>query len=1186
MTKKASASPAHDEGAESSEDFDIDVEIGTIERPSRTKEGEKASFGRTSSGRFDANRISFEELSADLDEAFGEALGYAGDGKSKESSEGDPAYAGFSGSQLRYLESQEMSALDQLIAEVTEPSGLFPLPGQVVPSLRDIELPEFHEEILPVGPSSFEDSGLFEIFVDEDFDIDVVEAEQLSPAVQAHQLYVNHLERVLERLFDSLELALIDRSYGEFKDIHKQLNRVARLLGFVDLGYHLPLIAHLQHLLPLASLPWPNVALDQAPRYELKASSLAYLAAHIDDFLNGLLYLISELVKEISGLNRDRYQRRFLELYSRLGVEPGEPSERIPLGPKPTDPLQQTSRTKQRLVRGFFNQLKLVLNYLESAVRGGLVRGYDEAIGACTDLGRVVEDYLVAGVMHPLLQLTRYLEGVRTQGPLGKRLVTDLQKVCDAVTAVLPDFDGAVLIDRAEELIHQLDFSQRASTGKLVAPGSSPAAGDFAVAWPAFREQADKALRALLHVNQDSDSEEVLTTVRGIKAVARAQGITLLERLLGTLEEYWNRTPAACSMVLEELSASICALPVRGTQYVQLEALARSIVDELVQRRNHEELATPAPVGNEISAFLVRLVAQIEGLLRLTMNCVEQEDFAALPKLRSSSAELAAQARSQGIHSLGLACEVIAELSSSHHEDLFDLLLETHTILESVLNATIDRIDEIENGSLAQLTVDAFLDRWVNLDATGQRTNLAFAKTLTQVIESTLAATDRWWDQFLSQQSARASEVGQYQQELDKLVLTVKYWMQRSLQIEIEHHRARFSEAFSKPEKLLEQHPTYLAIKEMLVGSLPELHPYTVNPRDVRFGAKLLKWVQSIIEALDHERTRLVSSSQSAWMSLAKRARQDLGQEVRHLSCVPFLALFCELRDIVMSGLARPNKDIYLRVELLHYWTHRLFYVLAPEAGEAPEEAAPQWSPRRLLTLQQSSELTRTLAALQGYAKSLSALQRVNPGAQAEAEMKALIAPMLEGFVELEGLVSELFPEQLGERLAAIEEELNRRAQVIDEKLRVEVVIDHDARSFAQHHYGENTELVEASLAIAYELICILFNQPSAPEHQLIQLEVKATENDFGCALLHYGGKISHKSIAALLSTGATELDGAELIVAAIADPAVLEALSCINVLKLTHAFVSRHEGKASIDDLEDGGSCLSFSLPTHRSLP
>lgn len=193
------------------------------------------------------------------------------------------------------------------------------------------------------------------------------------------------------RLFDDLELIIVQKNCHEAGDLAKQLNRLANILSFAGLGIHLPLIAYIGRFLPLT---FTDAEIGQPSERYYDSSKLRFFFEKSGEFINCLVHLFRELEKVAPDFNISRFTDTFDNLYQVLNIQQAPPSIEAPLAVTDSvNPQELTSRTINKLSRTLEALITESLHYIESSVFYGYNNGYQDAAKSMNSATQIAREY-------------------------------------------------------------------------------------------------------------------------------------------------------------------------------------------------------------------------------------------------------------------------------------------------------------------------------------------------------------------------------------------------------------------------------------------------------------------------------------------------------------------------------------------------------------------------------------------------------------------------------------------------------------------------------------------------------------------------------------------------------------------------------------------------------------------------
>jgi hypothetical protein len=1135
------------------------------------------------------NRISFDDLDREIEAAFEAGTQQPFVPLLQADAPAGEVFAAFESINLRWLASDEIESLDRNLAVVTEPSGLLQLEPTV--QLPKLSLPE-------APPTRFEDSGLFELFVDDsamrshdddedddelliDIDVDTTAPASSGPE-QAYQRFLSRIQRICFRLFDSIEVALVGNQYIELMDVNRQFNRLLRQLDFVGLDKQNTLIAYLQHMLPITYAARKSFV--DLPRQEIHRGNLAGFLLRLDELLDCLVYFVSYLIHELPGFDRERCQRYFLNIYSALELNPSEPPDEAPLGPFGQDAgFLLNARSRLLVARALNAHLDEIVKAIESATLHGMSSGYRDAVHACLEILKLLDDHDLSAFNEPITTLGTIFSNARKLDRPDNQFVSLIESFCQSVAPQLNGFTGNEQIERANALFARLSFSERVQTGKMRRAPTSDAESSFSDQWAAFRIEAENDLDDLLF---EAREDQVLRreTLRPLRALASRHGIVLLERLLNTLDQHWNRAPQACSSVLVDLAGSIRALPIKDAQYAQLEALARSVIDDLMRKRSAD--AKPKAASEELSSVVLKLVARLDALVKELTSCVQARDRTALAHARTSCLDLAEQARRSKLHAIALALSVLSELAllagsqRPSTEELFNMLADAVERLEACLNATIELAEDLER-KLPPPGIDLYFEHWVAPDRVGRRNNLAFSRALNELAGPQLRTMNEVWAELRPHTLPNASQALAYQTALDALHQLSRYWGERGLYEKVSLHRNAFAEAMSDANSLSNVRRAFIAMADDVRNLLPSVDDLPLHRAGQHFAALCKRWNNRLFESLDDN-----ADSLSVWTALGRQALDELSPLARESGAICFLAVTCELSEILTAAATeeKPERAAY-RLRLLLYWAQRLLYALAPSwVGEA--EALPMSTPLEAhprVELQALIELQRQFDDLRQQLHSMQQLVDDGPLRFAGRSGQDALSALDTRLAQLESMLDGVASVSLETRLSRLCQRTVARAEALRKTTSVDFQLDEGTlpkplASFVRKNRLQLECLMLALEVLAEGLIDEVFSPVQSRAHVEFTLALDA-ERVSGAVWHNAQGLDLPTLRRALIADGFTPAFDDDLLESLLNHPGATHATRGGAAICLAMALLARVNGKLDMHS-EEGATIFQAHVP------
>ncbi len=1105
------------------------------------------------------NRIHFDALQSEIDAAFAESLADATNEPVSSGRQPTAAdvFSSFDDINLRWMAADDLQGFDDALAKATEPSGLIS-----VAAISATDNARVDKELLPQSlEQRFEDSGLFHIFVDDeafvdpidiDIDIDTAPPVKLSAAEQAYQGFVGHAQRILMRLFDSLDLAMLAEQSAEYLDVFRQLNRLARVLDHVELDKQIALTVYLQRLLPV-TFPSRAEPQDPLPMPVVTPEACAAFIGNQTDFLNALVYFVSYLIHEIPGLQRDRFERALIKLYTGLNLPPGDPSPQAPLGAYAAEAhLQLTSRARAHLTQTFETKLNTMLDAVEAAALKGRISGYREAAHAMLDCLRQASEHDVGEeLLATCSEVLGHLESLRSLDRPSAEWNTHIASLCTQLTSLLPDFSGQAIVARATQLIESFSFNERVQTGKYTSAESSVDADTtFAHNWQRFRTKADEILVQVLASGDEYG--DALGHLHRLRTLAATHDIVLLERLLGTLRQHWERSPLACSQVLGDLAASIQALPQQGAKVAQLEALARSIVSDLIQRRSHES-APPKAMTDAFEAGVIRLCAKVQHL----HDDLEHMSHPA-PTL-TKILDAAEEAERLGLRGLGLACEVLGELlpqlNHSTSQTIRHAIAQARDWLRALLECTRREVQEIESGRAPAFPENVRFDYWLSPAEKGTQQDLAFSRALSARLSPLLVKlADTWTQGFATHSTA----VNEYLSLLDEVHQAVAYWGQVHLGAKVITHQQQIKESVHQPTALPAAKRQLTTLLDELRSALQAGDTPADNPAAQAFVSASMHWLAELAQTLD------APAHKSAWLDSLHEAIEVLAPLAREGACVPQIALVCELRFLLRQAEI-PKATPQARLETLLYWYMRVITALYPHWMQSDGRPQPR---------------TQMLYTPRVPANEIAEMHRLLSELQSNLSLSPTEALRLENTTAY--LHTLLQPTTLIEQMTR---QSSARALLLGKKLSVAWQLDDSAlqgkdrlAAYVDTHQEALSRIFAAFEVVIQAIIDHAF--PATVESGHIEVTLALESKQIAGAVWHNGTDVTRATIQdALVSTGFAPAADDNLFELLQQAPAAVRTLPCGPSLSIAECVIKQSKGHIDIVS-SDSDTILQFFVP------
>jgi hypothetical protein len=335
------------------------------------------------------------------------------------------------------------------------------------------------QQLLPEARSvHFEGSGLLMVFdqdadlaqplpmspdPDDPIDIDIQPVERLTDVERAMRSLVDRLGRILTRLMDSLELLLTNAEAQEALDIARQLNRIARTAGLFQLDNHLPMISYIMGLLPVET-PTQGAPYVNTPPRALASNAQRVLRDNAEELLSASLALVGWLIEDIPGLNRERYESGFINIYDTLGWAPRPPSDAAP-----TRQGWAAGQLMEAISRQVYVGIQETLDGISRSLLDGQPEGFQLATAQLRQIAEVLANQQISDVVVHLSRLAEMLRGIRPISPPVEQIATRFEALLSALNRWFPSLPLDSFRQHIRSLCNTFRFTQRQRTNPTIA---------------------------------------------------------------------------------------------------------------------------------------------------------------------------------------------------------------------------------------------------------------------------------------------------------------------------------------------------------------------------------------------------------------------------------------------------------------------------------------------------------------------------------------------------------------------------------------------------------------------------------------------------------------------------------------------------------------------------------------------
>lgn len=979
--------------------------------------------------------------------------------------------------------------------------------------------------LLPSSDTSFEDSGLFQIFVDEtfeasapeddfDLEIDIEPIQKLSDAEAAYLGFVDHLNRILRELFDHLETALIQARYDDLIPVARQLNRVARLLDFVSLEVHLPLLSYLHAQLPVSFKTRPASMLHTPPEREVLPEAIPAFKLKIGELLSCLVILVGELAREIPGLDRERFERGFLNLYESLNLVPTEPSRAAPIhheGEHEETYSQLKLASIARLTSDAETRVSQVLSSIEDALVHGQTDGYYRASRHLLALGDSLAEKDLTDLLRPLIPLASLLRRLQPPAKPASAMTDLLNSLIANLGQSLPRFNAQALLDRARTLGSSLQFDRR-KTAELQRVNIADIQEHNE--WKRFRSDAGPDLDTLLELAQSQQLSQS-NTPRGLllrmRDRAREHNLTTLSKLFDKLVGRFERSPEDALPDLEELLAALRAMPPEGIPTQHVETLAQAFLQDAA-RTAIFEAKRREPYSDPRAQSVFELITHIDRLSKRLDLATAEARLETLQPHAEEARELAAEARDRKLYALAVATEVVAELiqitpSEAQRSRTHRAAIEANDRLSQLLDEAI-HLDpyHTETSPLASSST-YFLHDTDETRPSGMLAQRAAFQRAEPLIDALKTHAHKLDDpEVLADVLSDLAHLTHY------LTLDTPAREAAKLADEVLEHPTRLTPLKPRIEKL------HATLQHTL--SAPP-HPPR-HPSIETFCQQAFVWVRRLHEAFDNAEG---DEPASHWLPLVHDAVTALTLLARESLLVPFIAVSCELRAVHSNMSTIHNMDI-IEPQLEHalYWLDRILWAYSQgitsrsstSDDTPPEVEALIEAPLRVA----SSDLIATLESSQSIQSSLAPileLAQSGPFKLATAQGKQLFEDLESSLKDLSHALKILVPDSVDAYLGRIIGRLVTRANAQGKGIKIAHEVRIDASD--PQHLPDFAPLFAAAEVLSEGIIDLAFTTQATSPRLTLLLDVEPTQRSL--TLEHNGGALTPNGIrTALASVG------------------------------------------------------------------
>ncbi|MBR4984573.1 MAG: hypothetical protein IKY83_02390 [Proteobacteria bacterium] len=478
------------------------------------------------------------------------------------------------------------------------------------------------------------------------------------------------------RLFDDLELLLVQKQCNEACDLTKQLNRLSNILAFAGLGEQLPLIAYIGNLLPV-SFTETEIGVPSERRFD--PMKMRRFNEKSNEFLNCLVFLLTYLSKRAVGFDTSRFTDSLERLYTALDMQLGQPSVEAPLPVTDNiNPQELTTRTVNKLARTLEALVTESLHYIESSIFYGYASGFSDAQKSLNNASQIAKEYRLEELEELFGRLYVMLRECRMpDAPPGADFFRVYEEVCNRIEL---HFSKCI----SEKKIKHL----RALIMKFYVPETQKSSEPFCNRWKSFIKDAVPYLD-LEHAHISLLQKRLGTVLE----LATKYSIPWLRDTLAHLERCWTVYPESCAEALISLFEELRAFPTEDIEEGDIEQLNHERLRVLFARKPDARPQSAYAIVNQARFLAEDLRKQMEKPAQISSARLQ---------------ELLIDARQIHCHSIARICEIVLSLleriprgedSPAVAETVVDALYFCISFLDSICNRLLRHLDYDQNTS-------------------------------------------------------------------------------------------------------------------------------------------------------------------------------------------------------------------------------------------------------------------------------------------------------------------------------------------------------------------------------------------------------------------------------------------------------------------------------------------------------
>ncbi len=396
------------------------------------------------------------------------------------------------------------------------------------------------------------------------------------------------------RLFDDLELFIVQKCLQECCDIVKQLNRLSNILAFGGMSELLPVFAYIGTILPV-SFSEEEIGVEPVRGYD--ESKLDAFYARSGEFLNCLVYILTYMAKRSVGFDTGRFTDSLETLYRTLEVEPGRPSSDAPLAiTDGSNPLELTTRTVSKIARTLEALVTESLHYIESSVFYGYESGLHDACKSLNSATQIVREYKLGDFEAVFIRQYLLLRECRFPNVPPQEFFECYEAVCCLFEQHFSKNISARKIAGLRALLSRFLRTSEPENG-----------ADFGIRWKSFVEAALPVLEA-----ESGTARGQRQRLSNLWELSEKYEITWLKDVFERFDVLWDEHSETCAEAFEYLVSDLRGFPVENIEQSDLEQLGQDRINLLLSRQPGAKPESPYSLLMKVQEISNRLQSQIE----------------------------------------------------------------------------------------------------------------------------------------------------------------------------------------------------------------------------------------------------------------------------------------------------------------------------------------------------------------------------------------------------------------------------------------------------------------------------------------------------------------------------------------------------------------------------------------------